>query len=211
MNIKDIKKNITDLFCKELLDLGFEKCRRGECFKYFDWGYISADLRFWSNRGALNFVCSIGGKITDLEALINEFIVDVLNRHKEDVFTFGGNLGNIKSGVYRSWQIYNESEIEPEFNEMMEIFKQFGVPFIDDCSRLNGIYSKLTDEKKGSLICPLSTYRIRRILGLTYLLNRRDWFFEKKTELQKLVDINSQCGEEEFELFCNWLESKFNR
>jgi hypothetical protein len=206
---KPLQEEIVSIFFKRLKILGFDKFKKNEASKSFDGGTIGAEIFFKKKFACLEFSCHIFGTIDSLENLLNQFRIEILNQPKYKGCSFGGNVGNIKNWVYWTWQVYTANEIEEETNEMLNIFEEAGVPFIEKLNNIVSIYEYLSDDKLGDRISPFIFERVSRILGLTYLMNRFDLFVEQSNKFERVIAVHPNGDPDEFIVFKDWLKLKF--
>jgi hypothetical protein len=209
MTDKEIKGEIIEIFFTRLREIGFDKFKKSEGFKSFEGGSFSADIHFWKKFGLLEFSCNIAARLDVLEDLINDFKFEVLNQKKTKSYTIGGNIGNIKNGVFYTWSVYNSSEIEENVTEMLGLFDLVAVPFFERYTTAQVIYDGLTVYKTGNLMTFCMEDWFMRVLALTYILNRHDLFVLQITNLEKKLVQNPQADLDEFRTFQNWLDNKF--
>ncbi len=206
---KPLQEEILSIFFKRLETLGFDKFKKNEACKIIEGGTICAEIFFQKRFVCLEFSCHIFGTIVSLENLLNEFRIEILNEPKYKGCSFGGNVGNIKNWVYWTWQVYNSNEIEEETNEMLHIFEEAGVPFIEKMNDVASIYEYLSDDKLGDRISPFISERVSRVLGLTYVMNRFDLFVEQSNKFEKIIAVHPNGDSSEFMVFRDWLKLKF--
>jgi hypothetical protein len=204
-----IKKDFLNLFYLRMLELGFDKKKSWTFYKTTVFGKVGVGLSIWKNYNCMDVAPSVSIRIDELENLLDGFRDSILNEKESSSFSVGANIGNIRSGVYRKWQIYYESEIKENIDEIVEMVKIVGLPYIEKYSNPQEMFSGLINPKTGWLLSPMIAYRIQKALALTFVLDDYDLFLKESLEGEKILINHPQGKVKEFLLLRDWLNIKF--
>lgn len=139
--LKKLRSDFFDIFSKKMREHGFHRATRGGVF-YTSTSYGSKGVTlFLSNQwGAFRvepnmFVC-----VDEIERLLWKFRVEIrgdTDLKTPNKATICKNLGNIKSGFYRWWNNYNDSDVVECADEIESMVATNGIPFLDKIDGLN--------------------------------------------------------------------------
>ena len=203
-----LKKKFVSSFAERAKKYGLMK-KGDEFHRPTPFGLAGMRLGISRNLNCIDIAPAIFVRISELEKLREEFYTSILHRKFDSKFSVAGNIGNIRNNVYRKWQIYNDTDIEPSVNEIVAMFETVGIPYIEKFTEPSQMISGLLDRTSNGNLSPLAGERAKLVIFLTYILNRRDLFVQHSRPLEEMLRNHPNGGVKEFILVRDWIDEKF--
>ena len=154
--MKELRDELFSKLCEELQSLDF-RCRKtyrnflrdmGNCSQLFHISFINHVFDF-------DVTADVSIRHHSVEEIMNLKNHYLKDSEKKRTATIGANLGNISGVGQIRWTVADKDDISVAVDEIVDYFKEVGLPFLERFSSLDETYKVLSaDGKEASLICP---------------------------------------------------------
>jgi hypothetical protein len=207
--LRRLKKLFHASFSEKMRLCGFDRHGGGMYYEKTEFGrkgvMILDNFRF----GALQISGNMTITLTDVEKLLFEYRTTIRgdqDERKPNLQTISQNLGNIKIGIFRWWNNYNDADVEETLNAIEGLVMEVGLSFLETVDTPEKALNQMlaTTKRKTKLGHPSFWYQ--KAFALMLLQKRRDLFDEYLPIFEKYAQT-SGVAFSDFARFRDWIDS----
>ncbi|MGD9588459.1 MAG: hypothetical protein AB7Q37_04745 [Pyrinomonadaceae bacterium] len=211
--LRNLRKSIRESFATRMLKHGFDRHSGGTFYRKTASGRIGITLFYHDYGDSIKIEASASLRIDKAEELLFEYrttaeVTRFGPPKKPNDFTVCENLGNIKTGVWRQWFIYQESDVEETLDQIETLVEEVGLPFLKRLSEPELLLEEMINSTLQRSILGSPVHRFSQLFALILALDRRDVFDEMRGFFEDRLRDNGQFRFENVVHYLDWIDSR---
>lgn len=209
-NLKRLNQIFHAAFAKRMGRYGFDSHGGGMYYEKTNYGRKGVVILDNYRFGALQVSANMTVTLTQVEKLLFEYRTTIRGDQdirKPNLQTISENLGNIKIGMFRWWNNYNDGDVEETLDAIESLIKDYGLAFLATVDTPEKILNEIleTTKRKTKLGHPSFWYEKGFILMMIF--KRRDLYEEYLPIFEKFAK-NSSANWSDYVRFRDWISSR---
>ncbi|MEQ1922404.1 MAG: hypothetical protein ABL952_07835 [Pyrinomonadaceae bacterium] len=208
-NLKRLRKMFQAAFAERMNVYGFDRRGGGMYYRKTDFGRKGVMILDNIRLGTLQVSANMAVTLTDVEAALFEYRTKIRgdkDENKPNIQTVSKNLGNIKIGMYRYWNNYNDEDIAETIDSIEVLVRDYGLAFLETVDTPEKVLKEILETTRRKTKLGHPTYWWEKGFVLMMLLKRRDLFDEYLPIFDKRVE-NTSTVMSDYVRFRDWIKS----
>jgi hypothetical protein len=171
-SVRTNERSLLSVLGMRVSQLGFSAKATGQrFFRDIALGSQILHLSFIKNGGEFDVTVDVAIRVAVLEEMLDP--QDAHRPPKEQMASFGAELGNIARGERIRWTVSSAEDVEIVAESIFAAIERIGVPYLERYSDLEQMLDALTpNDRSAWLHSPFHFWRCMRIVGLCILSGR---------------------------------------
>ena len=208
--LKELRLALLNAVGLRLAQFGFRPKPVGQSFlRPLPGGRSAFHISFINHPDDFDVTGSVAIRFDALEDLLNHDSKFLSKKERTQTYSLGAELGNIAGTGQRRWTVTRDSNVDDIAAKIIVDFQEIGIPYLEKASTMESALDLFRQPGRAAwLHCPFHHVRAKSVVGLAYLLGRKNDLPSLIQEQTLVVKSLYEPGLEEFQQFVESLANK---